>query len=56
VFAMLANRYPMNKDASSLMTSLAANIGVELQLTVSFAVSSSTDLCSFLLSRRTLDT
>ncbi|PGG96383.1 hypothetical protein AJ80_09838 [Polytolypa hystricis UAMH7299] len=32
VFAMLANRYSMNKDVLNLMTSLAANVNAELQL------------------------
>lgn len=36
VLAMLANRYSLDKDVSSLMTGLVSNIGPELQLIVSF--------------------
>ncbi|KAL1960057.1 hypothetical protein VTO42DRAFT_229 [Malbranchea cinnamomea] len=33
VFAMLANKYPMNKDVMTLMTSLASSANAETQLT-----------------------
>lgn len=35
VFAMLANKYSMNKDVMVLMTSLASSANAEVQLTVS---------------------
>lgn len=35
VFAMLANKYPMDKDVMVLMTSLASNTDAETQLRVS---------------------
>lgn len=38
VFAMLANRYGTDRDVLGLMTSLAANTGIELQLNVSYVV------------------